>query len=60
MSGPANGTYNIINATTGKYLDLALAYAVPYAPIIAWDSSPPAPTNEQVSYPLLSFCRLSL
>jgi hypothetical protein len=59
MSGPANGTYTIVNVSTGSYLDLAVSYAVPYAPIIAWGSSPPAPTNEQVSFPLLSFCRLS-
>ena len=51
MSGPANGTYYIINSTTGLYADLALAYAVPYAPIIAWGSSSPAPTNEQVRFP---------
>ena len=55
MSGPANGTYNIINVSTGSYVDLALAYAVPYTPIIAWGPSLPAPTNEQVSFPLLSF-----
>jgi len=47
MSGPANGTYNIINVGTGSYVDLALAYAVPYASIIAWGPSLPAPTNEQ-------------
>ena len=55
MSGPANGTYNIINVKTGLYVDLPVAYAVPFAPIIAWnpDFLPP-PINEQVRFPLLS------
>ena len=59
MSAPANGVYNIVNKATGKALDVAASYAVPYAPVIAWGPNLGA-SNEQVRFPFLSFCTLSL
>jgi len=42
-----NGTYNIINKTTGRYANLAEAVVASYTPVIAWNSTGTGGDNEK-------------
>ena len=53
MTTLPNGTYTIINATTGLYANLAEATVAPYTPVIAWSDTGSGITNSQVTFALL-------
>jgi hypothetical protein len=55
MTTLPNGTYNIINKSTGMYANLAESTISQYTPIIAWSDTGAGSDNSQVTFALLFF-----
>jgi hypothetical protein len=53
MTTLPNGTYNIINKSTGMYANLAESTISQYTPIIAWSDTGAGSDNSQVTFALL-------